>query len=149
LASKPQLTLLDETYSALDTNLKVRLLQLLRQRLSSYRGLTLYVTHDLQEAYDLCPQLLVIDRGQAIAFNSKQTIFNYPPNLQTARLIGCQNFSLAQTITDQKIKALDWQCSLQVEQPIPPTLSTPIILVLLNALKESIYFPSGWPILEN
>jgi molybdate transport system permease protein len=125
LASNPQLTLLDETYSALDTNLKVRLLQLLKQRLSSYGGLTLYVTHDLQEAYDLCPQLLVIDRGNAIAFNSKQTIFNYPSNLQTARIIGCQNFSRAETITstDQKIKALDWQCSLQVEQPIPETLS--------------------------
>lgn len=123
LASKPQLTLLDETFSALDTNLKERLLQLLRQRLHSYRGLTLYVTHNLQEAYDLCPQLLVIDRGKAIAFNSKQNIFNYPPNLQTARLIGCQNFSQAKAITPQKIKAVDWQCILQIEQPIPATLS--------------------------
>jgi molybdate transport system permease protein len=123
LASKPQLTLLDETFSALDTNLKERLLQLLRQRLQSYGGLTLYVTHNLQEAYDLCPQLLVIDRGKAIAFNSKQTIFNYPPNLQTARLIGCQNFSQAKAITPQKIKAVEWQCVLQIEQPIPATLS--------------------------
>ena len=123
LASKPQLILLDETFSALDTNLKERLLQLLRQRLHNYRGLTLYVTHNLQEAYDLCPQLLVIERGKAIAFNSKQTIFNHPPNLQTARLIGCQNFSRAKAITPQKIKAVDWQCILQIEQPIPATLS--------------------------
>lgn len=123
LASKPQLTLLDETFSALDTNLKERLLQLLRQRLHNYGGLTLYVTHNLQEAYDLCPQLLVIERGKAIAFNSKQTIFNHPPNLQTARLIGCQNFSRAKVITPQKIKAVDWQCILQIEQPIPATLS--------------------------
>lgn len=120
LANKPQLTLLDETYSALDTSLKVRLIQLLRQRLSSYGGLTLYVTHDLQEAYNLCPQLLAIDRGKAIAFNHKQAIFNYPPNLETARLVGCQNFSLAKIITAQKIEAVDWQCSLQVERPIPP-----------------------------
>jgi molybdate transport system permease protein len=123
LASKPQLTLLDETYSALDTNLKVRLLQLLRQRLHSYRGLTLYVTHDLEEAYDLCPQLLVMEDGKAIAFNNKQTIFNHPPNLQTARLIGCQNFSRVEAITPQKIKAVDWQCTLQIEQPTPLTLS--------------------------
>lgn len=123
LASKPQLTLLDETFSALDTNLKERLLQLLRQRLHNYGGLTLYVTHNLQEAYDLCPQLLVIERGKAIAFNSKQNIFNHPPNLQTARLIGCQNFSRAKVITPQKIKAVDWQCILQIEQPIPATLS--------------------------
>jgi molybdate transport system permease protein len=122
-ASEPQLTLLDEPCSALDTDLKVRLLQLLHQRLSSYQGLTLYVTHNLREAYDLCPQLLVIDGGKAIAFGERQTIFNYPPNLPTARLIGCQNFSLAKRITPQKIQALDWQCSLQVEHPIPPTLA--------------------------
>jgi molybdate transport system permease protein len=106
-ASEPQLTLLDEPCSALDTDLKARLLQLLHQRLSSYQGLTLYVTHNLREAYDLCPQLLVIDGGKAIAFGERQTIFNY----------------LAKRITPQKIQALDWQCGLQVEQPIPPTLA--------------------------
>jgi molybdate transport system permease protein len=122
-ASEPQLTLLDEPCSALDTDLKVRLLQLLRQRLGSYHGFTLYVTHNLREAYDLCPQLLVIDRGKAIAFGERQTIFNYPPNLPTARLIGCQNFSLAKVIAPQTIQALDWQCSLQGSQQIPPTLA--------------------------
>jgi molybdate transport system permease protein len=121
-ASEPQLTLLDEPCSALDTDLKVRLLQLLRQRLSGYHGFTLYVTHNLREAYDLCPQLLVIDAGKVIAFGERQTIFNYPPNLPTARLIGCQNFSLAKVIAPQTIQALNWQCSLQVSQPIPPTL---------------------------
>jgi hypothetical protein len=50
----------------------------------------------------------VIDGGKAIAFGERQTIFNYPPNLSTARLIGCQNFSLAKRITPQTIQALDW-----------------------------------------
>ena len=120
LASQPQITLLDEPCSALDTNLKARLLNLLRQRLASYPGLTLYVTHNLRSAYDLCPQLLVIERGKAIAFGSQTEIFNRPPNIATANLIGCQNISPAKVIASNRIAALAWRCNLQVNPSIPP-----------------------------
>ncbi len=123
LASKPQITLLDEPLSALDTDLKAELLQLLKIRLNSYGGLTLYVTHNLKEAYALCSQLLVIDRGKAIAFDTKQRVFNQPPNLKTAQIVGCNNFSAAQVIDAQTVKAIAWGCCLQIEQPIPQALT--------------------------
>ncbi|WP_319422481.1 molybdate ABC transporter permease subunit [Pleurocapsa sp. FMAR1] len=123
LASNPAVTLLDEPFSALDTNLKSRLIKLLRKRLTNYPGLTLYVTHNLAEAYYLCPQLLIIDRGKAIAFNQKQNVINHPPNLKTAQITGCNNFSRAKKISSQIIAAIDWQCELQVEHPIPKNLS--------------------------
>ena len=117
-AREPQLTLLDEPCSALDTNLKARLLQFLKQRMNEYRGLTLYVTHNLSEAYRLCPQILVVDRGKAVAFGDRSTIFNRPPNIQTARLIGCQNFSTVKIIHPLLVEAVDWQCRLQLDRPI-------------------------------
>ncbi len=123
LASNPAVTLLDEPFSALDTNLKARLIKLLHKRLTNYPGLTLYVTHNLAEAYYLCPQLLIIDRGTAIAFDQKQNIINHPPNLKTAQITGCNNFSRAKKTSPQTIKAVDWQCELQVEHPIPKNLS--------------------------
>ena len=123
LASNPAVTLLDEPFSALDTNLKARLIKLLHKRLTNYPGLTLYVTHNLAEAYYLCPQLLIIDRGKAIAFNQKQNVINHPPNLKTAQITGCNNFSRAKKISSQIITAIDWQCELQVEHPIPKNLS--------------------------
>ena len=123
LASNPAVTLLDEPFSALDTNSKSRLIKLLHKRLTNYPGLTLYVTHNLPEAYYLCPQLLIIDRGKAIALNQKQNVINHPPNLKTAQITGCNNFSRAKKISSQIITAIDWQCELQVEHPIPKNLS--------------------------
>ncbi len=118
LASKPDITLLDEPFSALDTNLKKELIKLLRHRIHNYNGLTVYVTHNLDQAYQLCPQLLIIDRGKIIAFDRRQDIIDRPPNLQTAKITGCPNFSRAKKIAPQTIRALDWQCDLKSDRII-------------------------------
>ena len=116
LASDPMITLLDEPFSALDSNLKAQLLQLWQKLLSNYSGLTVYVTHNLSEAYRFCPQLLIMDRGRAIACGKRTDILNRPPNFQTARIIGCNNFSTAKKTAPQTIRAIDWQCDLQVSE---------------------------------
>ena len=116
LASKPDLTLLDEPFSALDSNLKAQLLKLWQKLLSNYSGSTIYVTHNLSEAYRLCPQLLIMNRGKAIACGRREDILYRPPNLQTAKIIGCNNISAAKAIAPQTIKAIDWQCDLQIAE---------------------------------
>ncbi|MEL6927483.1 MAG: molybdate ABC transporter permease subunit [Cyanobacteria bacterium J06600_6] len=118
-ASQPQITLLDEPCSALDNNLKARLLNLLQQRLANYSGFSLYVTHNLTEAYSLCSQILIIDCGKAISFSSKSEIFNRPPNLATAQLVGCQNISPVKILSPNLVRATAWDCELQVESVIP------------------------------
>jgi len=123
LAGNPLITLLDEPLSALDTNLKTRLLRSLQKRLASYSGLSLYITHNLAEAYQLCPQLLIIDHGETIAFDTKQNTLNHPPNLKTAQVIGCSNISVAQTTAPRIIKAIDWQCNLRVEENVSQQLN--------------------------
>ena len=122
-ASQANILLLDEPFSALDTHLRDSQVQLLSDNLLQYQGITLFVSHNLEEAYRVCQQLLVIDRGKAIAIGKKDDIFNHPPNLTTARLIGCKNFSRAVAISDRHIKAIDWDCILEVSQPIPESLS--------------------------
>ena len=115
LASKPELTLLDEPFSALDSNLKTQLLKLWQKLLSNYSGSTIYVTHNLSEAYRLCPQLLIIDRGVAIACGQREDILYRPPNFGAAKIIGC-NISAAKKIAPQTTRAIDWQCDLQVSE---------------------------------
>jgi molybdate ABC transporter permease protein len=122
-ASQPNLTLLDEPFSALDINLQAKLIQLLQQRINNYDGLTLYVTHNLSQAYQLCDQLLIIDRGKAIAFATKQELINYPPNRQTAQIMGYTNFSPAQKIAPHILQALDWGCNLISDRLLPEDLN--------------------------
>lgn len=121
-ASKPEILLLDEPFSALDTYLREKQTELLRKTLIGYQGITLFITHNLEEAYRLCPNLLIVDRGVAIAWSSKQNIFEHPGNFRTAQITGCKNFSRAMAISENTIQALDWNCHLEIIEPIPQFL---------------------------
>ena len=123
LAIAPEALLLDEPLSALDTYLRSQIERLLGEVLSNYEGITLFVTHKLEEAYRICPHLLVLSQGKAIAYGPKQDIFERPPNFQVAQVTECKNFSRARRITSQQIEALDWNCTLRVLEPIPEPLT--------------------------
>lgn len=123
LASLPQALLLDEPFSALDTHLRSQIEQQLISTLTTYKGVTLFVTHNLEEAYRICGDLLVMEKGKAIAYNSKQEIFQHPATFRVAQLTGCKNFSRAIAKTPQQVEAVDWSCTLQVVEPIPDKLS--------------------------
>lgn len=118
LAPEPDVLLLDEPFSALDTHLRSELEKQLIKTLSHYRGLTLFVSHNLEEAYRVCENLLVLSAGQIVAAGQKQTIFDHPGTLTVAQLTGCKNYSRIQPIADHKINALDWNCTLQTVEPI-------------------------------
>ena len=119
LAIKPEVLLLDEPFSALDTYLRHQLQEQLIETLSTYSGVTLFVTHNLEEAYEVCQQLLVMSQGQIIANDDKQNIFAHPNSYTVAQLTGCKNFSPATVVSANQVKALDWDCTLKVMEPLP------------------------------
>jgi molybdate ABC transporter permease protein len=123
LASQPEALLLDEPFSALDTFLRSQLEQQMIARLADYPGVTLFVTHNLEEAYRVCPNLLVLDQGQAIAQGAKQAIFDRPATYTVAQLTGCKNFSRAVALSSTQIEAIDWGIRLQIAEPIPRALA--------------------------
>ncbi|MEN9222268.1 MAG: sulfate/molybdate ABC transporter ATP-binding protein, partial [Thermostichus sp. BF3_bins_97] len=120
LASDPEILLLDEPFSALDTHLRSQLEQQMGEILTHYKGVTLLVTHNMEEAFRLCQDLAVLERGQIIAQASKYHLFQAPPCLSVAQLTGCKNISAARRLSPERVEALDWRCQLQVKgsQPI-------------------------------
>lgn len=121
-AMNPGIMLLDEPFSALDTYLRDKQAQILLKNLTHYQGVTLFVTHNLEEASQICSNLIVVDEGKAIASGTKQDIFERPSNYRTAQLTGCKNFSRAAIISKNQIKAIDWNCDLEAIEPIPQSL---------------------------
>jgi molybdate transport system permease protein len=117
LVSQPDILLLDEPFSALDTHLRSQMESELISVLSKYTGITLFVTHNIEEAYRICQNLLVLDRGQVIRYGEKADVFNHPQNLETARLTGCHNFSSLRpnNTNAHEVEALNWDCQLQVQ----------------------------------
>jgi molybdate transport system permease protein len=123
LAIEPEVLLLDEPFSALDTYLRAQLERQLLETLSGYSGVALFVTHNLEEAYRVCEKLMVMSGGRAIAYDSKHRIFEHPQTLRVAQLTGCKNFSRATGVGPNAIEALDWGVILQVTAAIPDGLT--------------------------
>lgn len=123
LASEPELILLDEPFSALDTHLRSQMEQEMIARLREFAGVSLFVTHNLDEAYRVCHHLMVLEAGQPVAHGSKYDIFEHPRKLTVAQLTGCKNISAAQVIAAQVIFASDWGIALQVTEAIPDRLA--------------------------
>ena len=88
LAVQPEALLLDEPFSALDTHLRGALERQLRDTLETFQGSTLFVSHNLEEAYRVCGELIVLDRGSVAAHGPKEEIFRHPPTLEVARVTG-------------------------------------------------------------
>ncbi|HEY9697421.1 MAG TPA: molybdate ABC transporter permease subunit [Trichocoleus sp.] len=120
LATEPEVLLLDEPFSALDTYLRSQMERQLLEALSTYRGVTLFVTHNLEEAYRICEKLMVLSGGRSIAHDSKHHIFEHPQTVRIAQLTGCKNFSRA-IVSRQThlVEAIDWGITLQVLEAIP------------------------------
>ena len=102
------LLLLDEPFSAMDTHLRERLRLELASVLSEYQGASVMVTHDRDEAYQLCDTLLLLSRGQVIAAGKTKELFQDPGSVEAARLTGCKNISRIEKIDDHRVCALDW-----------------------------------------
>ena len=118
LATEPEALLLDEPLSALDVHLRSRIERLLFDALGSFSGVSLYVTHNLEEAYRISEEIVVIAEGKRVAFGPKEEIFRRPRKYVVAQVTGCKNFSRARPASDGAVEALDWGCRLAVSEPL-------------------------------
>ncbi|MDX5475781.1 MAG: ABC transporter ATP-binding protein [Bacillaceae bacterium] len=92
LVTEPSLLLLDEPFSALDQHVKQKLEQELISILKqSFSGTILLVTHDMEEAYRLCDQVILMDKGKVIQTGEKKEVFMKPATVEAATIIGCEN----------------------------------------------------------
>lgn len=108
LAYEPEVLLFDEPFSAMDTFLREGLRLELLKVLQRYKGISVLVTHDRDEAYQLCDHLLLLDEGRVLAAGETKEIFADPATPKAARLTGCKNLSRIEKIDSHKIRALDW-----------------------------------------
>jgi len=116
IIGKPDALLLDEPFSALDDYLKSSLIKELMEALKSFQGSTLFVSHNMEEAYRICPKLLVLFKGKVEAYSSRETLHRYPPTLSVAKLTGYRSFSKVEPLLNNLVRALDWNVKLEVEK---------------------------------
>jgi molybdate transport system permease protein len=123
MAIEPDVLLLDEPFAALDPHLRRQTEEQLRETLASYSGVVLFVTHDMEEAFRFCSDLLVIDGGRVIASGPRRQLFERPQTVVAARLTGCKNIVPARRAAADRVSVELWNCELRSAAPVSDLLT--------------------------
>ncbi|MGN1001393.1 MAG: sulfate/molybdate ABC transporter ATP-binding protein [Oscillospiraceae bacterium] len=117
LVSAPRALLLDEPFSALDSHLRFRLEQEVRNVIHSFGKSVLLVSHDRDEVFRMADSIAVMNGGRIEAFGSKKEVFADPKTPTGAALTGCKNISSIKVLDERHISAVDWGVELSLDRP--------------------------------
>ena len=91
LILKPKILLMDEPLSSLDTKLRTKVREELKEIQQKLKITTVYVTHDQEEALSLSTKIAVIDNGKLLQEGSPKEIYFEPKNAFVADFVGKAN----------------------------------------------------------
>lgn len=102
LVLEPQLLLLDEPLSNLDTQLRVQVREEIREIQRRVGITTIFVTHDQDEALTVSDRVAVMSAGQLEQFAPPDELYRNPATLMVAGFIGTMNL-LQGSVEDQVV----------------------------------------------
>ena len=118
LVNRPELLMLDEPFSALDSHLRLKLQAELKALLSGYGGGIILVTHDRDEAYRMCGRLGVMEQGKMQAVKDTRDLFADPETRAASALTGCKNITEAVKTGEREVFAPAWNIHLITERQV-------------------------------
>ncbi|MBN1615962.1 MAG: ATP-binding cassette domain-containing protein [Spirochaetales bacterium] len=119
LASEPSLILLDEPFSALDATIKARIEEELAFRLSDFSGTVILVTHNRDEAYRFCDDLVILQNGRVVESGQKEALFAHCHTVAGARITGCANVATGLKAGPMRVAVPDWGVLLETTGTVP------------------------------
>lgn len=97
LAPDPEVVLLDEPFSALDTDLRASVRRQVRDVLAATGATAVLVTHDQEEALGTADQVAVMHEGRILQVGTPQQVYREPVDPVVARAVG-EAFVLAAVV---------------------------------------------------
>ncbi|MDY6821607.1 MAG: ATP-binding cassette domain-containing protein, partial [Deferribacterota bacterium] len=91
LVLRPLILLLDEPFSALDTTTGETLLELISDITDELALTTIFITHNLSDAYIFAEDLILIKDGEVLEYGNKNILYNKPKKTESARMIDFKN----------------------------------------------------------
>ena len=92
LAPKPDVLLLDEPFSNLDTELRVQMRTEVRELLKAVGTTAVLVTHDQQEAMTVADRMAVMLGGRVEQIDTPDVVYHYPATRAVASFVGLGTF---------------------------------------------------------
>ena len=121
LVSSPRVLMLDEPFSALDSHLRFKLEQEVRQVIRQFGKTVLLVSHDRDEVYRMSDSIAIMDSGKIERIGPRSDVFADPRTRKGAILTGCKNISPIRR-NGGKIIATDWNVELDLPG-LPPDVT--------------------------
>lgn len=91
MSIEPEVLLLDEPFSSLDTIQKRELIEELRHIFEQMEMTVIFVTHDLDDALMMSGNLVILQKGEIVQEGKANDIFRNPANHYTAKLFSHLN----------------------------------------------------------
>ncbi len=122
LVNEPDILLLDEPFSALDSYVKEQVMTELQDVLRQFKKDSIIVTHNRDEAYQLCDSIAVLHNGQLEVIGKTADVFAQPQTRSVAVLTGCKNIAAAKKMGTYEVFIPDWGISLTTSHPVGDTI---------------------------
>lgn len=112
LVNEPELLLLDEPFSALDSHLKWQMELLVVDMLEGFGGDTVMVSHDRGEVRRICRSVCVLNEGVSQPAVAVEQLFAAPRTVTSALISGCKNITDA-CVEGESILCPEWGVHLR------------------------------------
>ena len=114
LVNTPDILLLDEPFSALDSHLRFQMEQEVRHVIRQFGRPVLLVSHSRDEVFRLADRVAIINSGQVESIGENHAVFSDPETRNGALLTGCKNISRIERIDGNTVFSRDWGLKLTV-----------------------------------
>ena len=104
LAPRPELLLLDEPFSNLDVDLRVRLSLEVRDIIKASGATAVLVTHDQQEAFAMADEIGVLHQGRIQQWDNPYNLYHRPANRFVADFVGQGVFLPAKALNGRQLQ---------------------------------------------
>lgn len=118
LINQPELLLLDEPFSALDSHLRFQLESELRSAIGRFGKTVLLVSHNRDEAFRLSDHIAIMNNGGIETIGSKKAVFANPETVNGAILTGCKNVTRIEKRGERLAYAPAWGVTLKTPADI-------------------------------
>lgn len=118
LAAKPEMILLDEPFSALDSFMRWQMENEVKAILTAEDKLTIFVSHDRDEVYRLCDKAGIMSGGKLSGIMDTKALFANPHSRVAALVTGCKNIAKAVKIDTHKVLVSDWGIELDTVEEV-------------------------------
>lgn len=125
LAPEPAVLLLDEPFSALDSELRVQVRRDVKRLLNQLHITTIVVTHDREEAFAMADQVAVMDQNTIRQVGTPVELYENPANPWIAKFVG-EGIDVVGTVIDGQMASVFGWLPVRLAGPLHSGSSTQV-----------------------